>query len=659
MSELLALGVSHKTAPVALRERLALTEAGAEPLLRELVGDPSDRARRSRSPPATAPSSTSSSATRSRPRAPCSALLARRAGIRPTELVGGDLLAAQLRRRAPPLPRRPRARVDDRRRGRDPGPGQARLRARRSPAQSTGPLTNRLFRAALATGKRVRTETAIAAGRASASRRSPSTPRATRSATSARATSLIIGAGETGELTARALHEQGVRDDLRRQPPRDRALALAAALRRRRRLASTRCPTSSSGPTSWSPRPPRRTRSSAPRSSALVMPSARRAAAAADRPRRAARHRPGVRASSTASRCYDIDDLQAQVARNLRVRARRGARAPRRSSRRRSSASPAGWARSRCCRRSTALRERGDDDRRAGAGRERGPLGVAERRATASASRRSPARDRQPAAARADAAPAAQLDAEHRHARLQLLRELFGLDDGGGGRAPAERRRGPPAAAPRRELTPLRVGTRGQRAGAGPGALRSPSGCRRASRSSRSPPRATRRARRRQVALGRRARGRAAGGRDRPRRALRQGRAGRAGRRAASWCAAPRRARIPRDALGGADVARRRCREGARVGHQRAAPPRAAARGAARPRGRASCAATSTRGCASCDDGRGRRDRARRRRARAARARERGRRRLLDELRARARPGRARARGARRATIAATRGRDR
>ena len=32
-------------------------------------------------------------------------------------------------------------------------------------AGSTGPLTNKLFRAALATGKRVRTETAIGAGR--------------------------------------------------------------------------------------------------------------------------------------------------------------------------------------------------------------------------------------------------------------------------------------------------------------------------------------------------------------------------------------------------------------------------------------------------------------------------------------------------------------
>jgi glutamyl-tRNA reductase len=34
-------------------------------------------------------------------------------------------------------------------------------------ARTTGPLTNKLFRAALATGKRVRTDTAIGAGGAS------------------------------------------------------------------------------------------------------------------------------------------------------------------------------------------------------------------------------------------------------------------------------------------------------------------------------------------------------------------------------------------------------------------------------------------------------------------------------------------------------------
>ena len=43
MSELLLLGVSHKTAPVALRERLALTNAEAERFLRDLVTLPEVR----------------------------------------------------------------------------------------------------------------------------------------------------------------------------------------------------------------------------------------------------------------------------------------------------------------------------------------------------------------------------------------------------------------------------------------------------------------------------------------------------------------------------------------------------------------------------------------------------------------------------------------
>jgi glutamyl-tRNA reductase len=38
VSELLAIGVSHKTAPVEVRERLALTEVRANDLLRDLHG---------------------------------------------------------------------------------------------------------------------------------------------------------------------------------------------------------------------------------------------------------------------------------------------------------------------------------------------------------------------------------------------------------------------------------------------------------------------------------------------------------------------------------------------------------------------------------------------------------------------------------------------
>ena len=40
MSELLALGVSHKTAPVALRERLAVSETEAGEFARQLTATP-------------------------------------------------------------------------------------------------------------------------------------------------------------------------------------------------------------------------------------------------------------------------------------------------------------------------------------------------------------------------------------------------------------------------------------------------------------------------------------------------------------------------------------------------------------------------------------------------------------------------------------------
>ena len=76
-------------------------------------------------------------------------------------------------------------------------------------AQTTGPLTNKLFRAALATGKRVRTETAIGAGGASVASVAVEAAR-TALGDLARRRVVLIGAGETAELTARALSEQGV-----------------------------------------------------------------------------------------------------------------------------------------------------------------------------------------------------------------------------------------------------------------------------------------------------------------------------------------------------------------------------------------------------------------------------------------------------------------
>ena len=89
MSELLALGASHKTSPLAVRERIALTDTGAERLLHDLVAHDAigeavalSTCNRTElylmaSDPVEAESAVLS-------------LLARRAGIRPTELLDGS-----------------------------------------------------------------------------------------------------------------------------------------------------------------------------------------------------------------------------------------------------------------------------------------------------------------------------------------------------------------------------------------------------------------------------------------------------------------------------------------------------------------------------------------------------------------------------------------
>jgi glutamyl-tRNA reductase len=93
-------------------------------------------------------------------------------------------------------------------------------------ARTTGPTTNKLFRAALVTGKRVRTETTISVGRASVASVAVDAARAA-IGDLARRHVLIVGAGETAELTAQALHDQGVTTMFVANRRRDRAIALA------------------------------------------------------------------------------------------------------------------------------------------------------------------------------------------------------------------------------------------------------------------------------------------------------------------------------------------------------------------------------------------------------------------------------------------------
>jgi glutamyl-tRNA reductase len=87
-------------------------------------------------------------------------------------------------------------------------------------------MTNQLFRAALATGKRVRTETSISAGRGSVASVAVDAARSTLGDLTAKHV-LIVGAGETAELTAQALHAQGVSTMFVANRRRARAIALA------------------------------------------------------------------------------------------------------------------------------------------------------------------------------------------------------------------------------------------------------------------------------------------------------------------------------------------------------------------------------------------------------------------------------------------------
>ena len=205
------------------------------------------------------------------------------------------------------------------------------------------------------------------------------------------------------------------------------------------------------------------------------------------------------------------------------------------------------------------------------------------------------------------------LGEERSHGRLQIMRELFGLDEGARGREapeaePATRQRAP-AAAPR---LAVRLGTRGSAARARPGADRrraarvTSSSCR-----SRRPATATAPARR-QGEVGQGARAGAAGRRDRPRRAQRQGRAERAARRAWSSSARPRAPTRATRSCGAASLDA--LPPGARVGTASVRRARAAARAARGPRGRRA-ARQRRHAPAQAGRRRGRRDRARRGRA--------------------------------------------
>jgi glutamyl-tRNA reductase len=233
MSELLALGISHKTAPVALRERLAFSSVQAREFAEQAIETAEVRE-----------AVVISTCNRTevyvvvgdsvRAEGDILGLLAQRADIRPTELA--EAIYSPRNCDAARHLYRVTAGLEAMIVGEAEIQGQVR-RAHETALQAgcTGPLSNRLFAAALSTGKRVRSETAIGAGRASV----PSV--AVELAQSVLATParddgprgladrhvVILGAGETSELTARALSEQGAGTIFVANRHADRALHLA------------------------------------------------------------------------------------------------------------------------------------------------------------------------------------------------------------------------------------------------------------------------------------------------------------------------------------------------------------------------------------------------------------------------------------------------
>jgi glutamyl-tRNA reductase len=224
VSELLAIGVSHKTAPVEVRERLALPEARAGEFLRDLrggadvheavaistcnrtelylvVGDPVEA------------------------ESTALAMLARQASIRPTSLAS----AIYSHRNCDAA--RHLYRVTSGLESMIVGEAEIQGQVKRAydaalAKETTGPLTNRLFKAALVTGKRVRSETAIGERQLSLPGVAVALAREQLGPLDGREV-VIVGTGETSELTARALADSGGSTVFVASRRRDRAVSLA------------------------------------------------------------------------------------------------------------------------------------------------------------------------------------------------------------------------------------------------------------------------------------------------------------------------------------------------------------------------------------------------------------------------------------------------
>jgi glutamyl-tRNA reductase len=222
--ELLALGMSHKTAPVALRERLAFTESQATEFAELLAASPE-----------VSEAVVISTCNRTeiylvvgdpvRAETFVLGMLAQRADIRPTELAQ-EIYSPRNCEAARQL-YRVTAGLESMIVGEAEIQGQVKRAYEAALAAGvTGALSNRLFAAALTTGKRVRSETGIGSSRVSVPSVAVDLAQDVLGSLSERHV-MILGAGETSELTAQALSSQGLGTIFVANRHADRARSLA------------------------------------------------------------------------------------------------------------------------------------------------------------------------------------------------------------------------------------------------------------------------------------------------------------------------------------------------------------------------------------------------------------------------------------------------
>ncbi len=227
MPELLALGVSHKTAPLELRERLSLTEGRAVGVLGALTGGEEIHEAAAIS---TCNRTELYLVVRDVVAAESAALgaLSGQAGIRPTELAG-QLYALRDAEAARHL-FEVTAGLDSMIVGEAEIQGQVKRAYELALVEgATGPILNRLFRGALAAGGRVRAETAV--GEGSLSVPALAVEQASRELGDlGERNVLVVGAGETAQLVARALRGRGVASIFLANRHFERARELAAEL---------------------------------------------------------------------------------------------------------------------------------------------------------------------------------------------------------------------------------------------------------------------------------------------------------------------------------------------------------------------------------------------------------------------------------------------